>query len=435
MGERRRWKASRSVPTGSDLAARRQALQWLDAVFTGNRAFDPADTDASLTARDRGFARLLAATVFRRCGQIDDLIGRCLERPLTGRTAARDILRLGAAQLLFLDTPDHAAVDTAVRLAKLSHKGLVNAVLRRIAREGAVWRDAQDAPRLNTPDWLWRSWRRAYGPVCTRAIAAAHLGEPPLDLSVRTDPAAVAEAVGGTVLETRTVRRAHIGRVEELPGFAEGDWWVQDAAAALPARLLGAGPGDAAIDLCAAPGGKTAQLAAAGAVVTAVDAAPDRLRRLTGNLRRLRLAVRAEHADATRWSPPEPARFVLLDAPCSSTGTIRRHPDIPHLKRPGDVAAACALQDRLLDNAVAMLAPGGTLVYAVCSLEPEEGPERIAALLARNTALVRDPVRPAEICGLGDLVQGDGSLRSLPCHLPDRGGMDGFYTVRLKRKA
>ena len=423
----------------SGLAARRRALRWLDAVLVRGRAFDPADGPAdgdSLAPRDRAFARRLAAAVLRRRGQIDALVANALDRPLEGgAAAARNVLRLGAAQLLFLDTPRHAAVDGAVRLAPDRYKGLVNAVLRRLARDGAAWRDSQDAARLNTPDWLWRAWCAAHGAETARAVAGAHLREPPLDLSARGDPAAVAEAVGGAVLETGTVRRAAGGRIEALPGYAEGRWWVQDAAAALPARLLGAGPGDAAVDLCAAPGGKTAQLAAAGARVTAVDNDPARLDRLRGNLCRLGLAARVERADAARWRPAAPARFVLLDAPCTATGTIRRHPDILHLKRPGDVAAAAARQDRLLDNAAAMLAPGGVLVYAVCSLQAEEGPERVAALLDRDRGLARDPVRAAEIAGLEAPADARGAVWTLPCHRSDLGGMDGFYIARLKRKS
>ena len=307
-------------------------------------------------------------------------------------------------------------------------------MLRRLARDGPRWRDSQDPARLNTPRWLLDSWTAAFGAERARAIAAAHLREPPLDLTARDGPAAVAAAVGGAVLETGSVRRPAGGRIEALPGFSRGEWWVQDAAAALPARLLGAGPGDAAIDLCAAPGGKTAQLAAAGARVAAVDADADRIAALRRNLRRLNLAARVTRADATRWRPSEPARFVLLDAPCTATGAIRRHPDILHLRRPADVAAACARQDRLLDNAAAMLAPGGALIYSVCSLQAEEGPERVAALLARDGGLVRDPVRPAEVGGLAELVAPDGSVHSLPCHLADRGGMDGFYIARLKRR-
>ena len=422
--------------SGGGLNARRLALGWVDGVLRRRRRFDPAGAAggaAGLPERDRAFARALAACALRRHGQIEDALAPLLARP-PGRWETRGLLRLGAAQILFLGVPPHAAVSTAAELAPPAHKGLVNAVLRRIAADGPRRVGAQDAARLNTPGWLRRSWRAAYGAERARAIALAHLEEAPLDLTARGDPEAVAHAVDGAVLSTGSVRRAPGGRVDALPGYADGAWWPQDAAAALPARLLGAGPGDAVIDLCAAPGGKTAQLAAAGAEVTSVDDDGGRLRVLEANLRRLGLRARAVRADAARWRPPEAARFVLLDAPCTATGTIRRRPDVPHLRRPADVAAARARQDRLLDAAAAMLAPGGTLVYAVCSLQPEEGPEAVAALLARNGALAPDRVRAVEIGGLDELADGGGAVRSLPCHLAGRGGMDGFYIARLKRR-
>ncbi len=423
--------------TDDDLVARALALDWLAATLRHARPLDDAMATApqGIATRDRAFAQLLARSVLRRLGQIDALLARCLERPLPkGAWLARLILRLGAVQLLFLDTPPHAAVDTAVGLAKQRagrYQKLVNGVLRRLARDGAAWRDEQDAPRLNTPDWLWDSWSAAYGEDVTRAIAASHLSEPPLDFSAKPDRAVAFEA---TLLPTGSLRRPAGGRIADLPGFAAGDWWLQDAAAALPARLLGDLTGAHVIDLCAAPGGKTAQLAAAGAMVSAVDRAAPRLARLSQNLARLSLPAELIKADAATWQPPKPADFVLLDAPCTATGTIRRHPDIPHLKRPGDVPAAAAAQARLLANALAMLAPGGTLVYAVCSLQEEEGPAHIEGLLAADATVERVPVETGEIAGLGELIDSRGDLRSLPCHLANLGGLDGFYVARLRRK-
>jgi 16S rRNA (cytosine967-C5)-methyltransferase len=420
-----------------DLAARALALDWLAAVLHQARPLDEAmaTVPGDMTVRDRAFAQLLTRTVLRRLGQIDDLLGRCIERPLPkGAWLSQLILRLGAAQLLFLDTPPHAAVDTAVRLAKQRsgrYQKVINAVLRRLGREGKAWREAQDAARLNTPDWLWQSWSTAYGEDIARAIAASHLTEPPLESSPTVD---CAEALAATVLPTGTFRRIGGGRITDLPGFAAGEWWVQDAAAALPARLLGSVSGRHVIDLCAAPGGKTAQLAAAGATVSAVDHAPTRLARLTQNLDRLGLSAAVIEADAATWQPEKTAKFVLLDAPCSATGTIRRHPDISHLKRPTDVPVAAGVQARLLANAVGMLAPGGTLIYAVCSLQSEEGPAQIEPLLAKDTALERVPIAATEIGGLGELIDPNGDLRSLPCHLADLGGLDGFYAARLRRK-
>ncbi len=281
------------------------------------------------------------------------------------------------------------------------------------------------------------SWCAAYGETVTRAIAAAHVKEPPLDLSVR-DPAAAADwaaRLDGVMLPTGSIRCRDAGLVTELPGYDEGAWWVQDAAAALPARLLGEVAGRPVIDLCAAPGGKTAQLAAMGARVVAVDRSPSRMVRLKDNLARLSLAADCVIADAATWHPPEPAALVLLDAPCTATGTIRRHPDIPHLKSGDDVARLTQLQARLLDAAMAMLAPGGTLIYGVCSLEVEEGPRQMAQLLARGTPLRRQPIGADEIGGLEQCVTADGDLRTLPCHLADEGGLDGFYAARLVRPA
>ncbi len=418
--------------------ARVCALDVLDAVLGARRRLDDALAGhralAGLDARDRAFARLLVATVLRRLGQIDALIAHCLDRPLPkAAERVQHILRLGACQLVFLGTPAHAAVDSAVALAGEPFKGLVNAVLRRLAREGADLAAKQDAPCLNTPGWLWRSWRGAYGEATARAIAEAHLAEPPLDITVKRHAEGWARRLDAQILPTGTLRRALGGAVEDLDGYAQGDWWVQDAAAVLPARLLGDVAGETVIDLCAAPGGKTAQLAAAGAHVVAVDHSAPRLDRLRQNLARLGLAAETIAADATRWRPPAPVRFVLLDAPCSATGTIRRHPDIPHLKKPTDVRRLAALQDRLLDAAYPMLAPGGTLVYCVCSLEPEEGPKRIEAVGTRAPGLERVAITADEIGGLSELVTGDGDLRILPCHLADRGGLDGFFVARLRR--
>ncbi|MFQ5467524.1 MAG: transcription antitermination factor NusB, partial [Kiloniellaceae bacterium] len=386
------------------------------------------------------FARLLATTVLRRLGQLDALIDACLERPLKPKLAgARDLMRLGAAQLLFLGTPAHAAVDSTVRLARgpraAGYRGLVNAVLRRLARQGAGLLADQSPARLNTPDWLWDSWVAAHGDSATRAIAEAHLGEPPLDLSV-ADPAARAEwaaRLDAAVLPTGTVRLApgH-GDVARLPGYDEGGWWVQDAAAALPARLLGDIAGRCVLDRGAAPGGKTMQLAAAGARVTALDISPRRVARLRENLARLGLAAETVVADAATWRPPALFDAVLLDAPCSATGTIRRHPDIARLKRPADVTALSAVQDRLLAAALAMVAPGGVLVYAACSLQSEEGAARIEALLARGAPAERDPIGAGEVGGLAEAITAEGDLRTLPCHLAGAGGMDGFHACRLR---
>jgi 16S rRNA (cytosine967-C5)-methyltransferase len=395
---------------------------------------------ARLAARDRAFARNLVATCLRRLGQIDALIDGALDRPLPPAAAiARHALRLGAAQLAFLDTPPHAAVSTAVALvepvARGRFKGLVNAVLRAIGRAAPPALASQDAPRLNTPDWLWQAWRIDYGEAVTRAIAAAHLSEAPLDLTVK-DPASAAEwadRLGGTVLATGTVRLPAGGPVTELPGFAEGAWWVQDAGAALPARLLGDVAGRQVLDLCAAPGGKAAQLAAAGARLTALDRSDKRLARVADNLSRLGLSAELVAGDGAAFRPDRPADAVLLDAPCTSTGTIRRHPDVAHIKSAGDVHSLAQLQARLLDNAVACVRPGGILVYATCSLEREEGETQIDRLLVSGAPVARVAIEPAEIGGWDALINERGEVRALPCHLSDLGGIDGFFIARLRR--
>ena len=416
---------------------RAAALDLLQAVLRRGMPLDDALAGragfARMDGRDRGFARLLAATTLRRLGQIDQALAPMLERPLPGKAnAVADALRLGACQLLFLGTPPHAAVGETVALVAglgglAGYKGLVNAVLRRLDRD----RPETD-PARNAPDWLLASWIGAYGEATAHAIARQHLVEAPLDLSVKADPEAWAARLSAEILPTGSLRIAQArGPVEDLPGFADGAWWVQDAAATLPARLLGRP--QKAIDLCAAPGGKTAQLAAAGAEVTAVDRSPARLERLARNLARLGLRANALAADAATWRPEEPAEAVLLDAPCSATGTIRRHPDLPWLKRAGDLAKLAELQERLLANAVAMTRPGGLIVFAVCSLQPEEGIGRVEALLASGAPVAREAVRAEEIGGQVELVTPAGDLRTLPCHLADKGGMDGFYAARLRR--
>ena len=445
IGENRRKRTvSEHSATSTTLpSARSVAIDLISAVLRRNRQFDDAIDDnpdmASLPARDRAFARLLVATVLRRLGQIDALINHCLNTPLSPRAAmVHDMLRLGIAQLMFLRTPPHAAVATTVDLAGvrgfLSHKGLVNAVLRRLCTEGAALVAAQDAVRLNTPLWLWQAWSQAYGEETARAIAFAHLKEAPLDLTVRRDPEAWCETLGAVMLPTGTLRRSAGGAIMGLPGYDEGAWWVQDAGAALPARLLGDITGERVLDLCAAPGGKTAQLAAAGAQVTAIDRSPRRLERLNANLARLALPVESLVADAAQWRPAVPYPFILLDAPCTATGAIRRHPDVPRLKTPDDVARLALVQERLIAAAVEMLAPGGMLVYCTCSLEPQEGVERTEKLLADGAPVRRLPITPAEIGGLAECVTPAGDLRTLPCHLSERDGIDGFYAARLIRQ-
>jgi 16S rRNA (cytosine967-C5)-methyltransferase len=433
------------------IAARRIAADIVDGVLNRRRALDEQFAGAqahpglaALADRDRALARRIVATVLRRLGTLRHLLGALLERGVP-REAQRveTVLLIGAAQILWLDVPDHAAVDLAVRLAQTDrhaarYAGLVNAVLRRVAREGAERLAAADPAALDTPPWLLARWTKAYGAETARAIAIANGQEPALDLTVKSDPESWAARLRGRVLPTGSVRMVAHGAVTLLPGFAEGAWWVQDAAAALPARLLGDVRGRRVAELCAAPGGKTAQLALAGAQVTAVDRSPARLNRLRDNLARLGLSAELVNAEVEQWQA-EPFDAVLLDAPCSSTGTIRRHPDVPWLKSEADIAALAGIQRRLLARAVALTRPGGTLIYCTCSLEPEEGIEAIEDLLVRDRHVRRRPIGAAEINGLAGLLTPDGDLRTLPCHLPDpdsrMAGLDGFYAARLEKIA
>jgi 16S rRNA (cytosine967-C5)-methyltransferase len=399
------------------------ALSLLRAVFERHRPLDEAlDALPAADPRDRAAAHRIAATVLRRAGTLDAVLEPHLKR--SPPDAVRLILRLGAAQLLFLETPAHAAVTTSVELARAQKlapfAGLVNAVLRRVSESGAAMLPDLDSPRLDTPAWLWAAW----GPRA-RAIATAHQQEAPLDLTClpNTTPPE------GLHLPTGSIRLPAGTRLAEIPAFAAGHAWVQDAAAALPALLLAARPGERIADLCAAPGGKTAQLAAAGAHVTAIDSNERRIPRLRENLARLALSADIIHADATTWRPPAPLDAILLDAPCSATGTIRRHPDIPHLKRETDLVALIAAQDRLLESAAAMLRPGGRLIYAVCSLQPEEGPARAEAAI--RFGLTPAPFSEADLHAIPQARTADGALKTDPALWPETGGLDGFFAARF----
>ena len=420
------------------------ALGVLASVDAGNPleiAFDISEEKhfAGMEQRDRAFARLMVLTALRRRGQIDDALAKCLNHPLAPKyRKERNILRLGAAQILFLGTKAHGAVDQTVALAGRSTlRGLINAVLRRLTREGAAIVEAQDAPRLATPDWLWAQWTKGFGESNARAIAATHLAQPPLDVTVKSDPDAWAQRLGGTVTPTGSVRIMDAGAVPGLAGFDDGDWWVQDTASSIPAQLLlGAleNPSETRIaDLCAAPGGKTAQLCFSGATVTAVDRSANRLKRLRKNLARLGLSATVIAEDAVDWRPPNPMDGVLLDAPCTATGTIRRRPDILWAKDPTSADKMSGVQARLLKAAAAMVAAKGVLMYCTCSLDPREGIEQIEGFLRNHPDFAREAIRPDEVGGLAELVTPEDDLRTLPSHLADLGGMDGFYAARLRR--
>lgn len=428
------------------LKTREVALSLAEAVLVRKQSLDQALESAAafkaLEPRDRGFARMAASTMLRRLSQIDDIIARLESKGGASQNLSlQNILRLGVTQILFMDVPDYAAVDTSVRLAEklgiTRQKSFVNALLRSVTRQGKEILSRQDAGRLCTPEWLLKLWIEDYGLGKAARIAAANLTEAPLDFTLK-DPGTRSYwsgLLGARDVPTGSLRKESGGDVTRLPGFLEGAWWVQDAAAAIPARLFGALKGKSVIDLCAAPGGKTAQLAANGARVTALDRSRKRLQRLEDNMARLSLQqnVTVITEDATVWRPQEKADYILLDAPCTATGTLRRHPDVAHLKSPEDMARLLTLQQSLLRNAFEMLREGGTLIYCTCSLQKAEGEAQIARFLESDLRAQRKAILPEEIGGLSDLINEEGDVRVFPFHLEPYGGLDGFFVSRLIR--
>lgn len=437
----------RKDPPG--FAARKAAADVLGNVVYKRRPLD-GELDAvsghagfkALAGNDRALVRAILGTCLRRRGELNEILSRVLDRKIpekTGRVV--DILHVALAQMLYMDVPDRAAVSLAVEHAGFDrrakpYKGLVNGVLRRIGRERDELITDLDV-RLNTPDWLYDGWVAAYGRETAKAICEAHQNEAALDLTVKSDPEGWAEKLGGTVVGAGSVRLEKKGSVEALEGFEAGEWWVQDAAASLPARLLGDVSGKSVADLCAAPGGKTLQLAAAGGNVTAVDISKSRLKRVTENLKRMKLEATVEAGDLRAWEPKAPFDGILLDAPCSATGTIRRHPDVNWLKQLYDVETLSAIQAELLRRTFDWLKPGGVLVYCTCSLEKAEGEDQIAAFLSERSDAKLVPVEAAEIGGLTASVTEEGYLRTLPSQpasaAGDISGLDGFFAARLQR--
>lgn len=422
------------------LAERKAAARAVAATLGREMTLDEA------LARDgeTPLARAIAVTTFRRLGTILDALGDRMAKGLPRDPEVMALLATGAAQILFLDTPDHAAVDLAVRLAQGNDKtrhlsGMVNAVLRRIAREREDIH--ADSSSSELPDWLAERWRRCWGSDRTERIAAAQLTGAALDLSCRSDPAGWAERLGGVLLPTGSVRILDRRPVTELPGFDEGAFWVQDAAAAIPALLLDVKVGERVLDLCAAPGGKTAQMALAGAAVTAVDRSEPRIERLAANMARLGLSPEIVRGDALTFRA-EPFDAVLLDAPCTATGTLRRHPDIGWTRSEDDIRVLAKKQVAMLDRASGLVRPGGRLVYCVCSLEPEEGEAQAESFLERHSDFRREPILPGEKGIGGEMLTQVGDLRTMPdlwTEAPQsaleswRSGLDGFYAVRLVR--
>lgn len=425
----------------NDLTGRWAALGFLEKILDDHLPLDQAFDQTcrqfgdKLSPQDRGFVRYLGTTCLRHLGQLDAMINHCTSKKLTGKQKnIRNIMRLGITQLLYMNVPAHAAVNSAVRMTGKQNnahsRGMVNAILRRIDREQEKF-STGFPPDLNIPKWLKESWKRRFGAGEVDKIASALLAEPPLDFSLKPecDGGEWALKLGGTLLSAGSIRVEKAGMVQNLPGYAQGLWWVQDVAASLPVKLLGAGDGDAVLELCAAPGGKTAQLAARGCQVTAVDRSVRRLRRLQENMDRLDLACNVVTSDAAEFRPCQDYSFILLDAPCSSTGTLRRHPDVSRARGPKDIVALGHIQTNLLDAAVRMMPVGGILVYCVCSLQAEEGPEQIKALLDRTGTVKRKGIDIGELSGFENARLDSGDVQTLPHYIA--GGMDGFFISRL----
>jgi 16S rRNA (cytosine967-C5)-methyltransferase len=427
------------------LAARQYAVEALRAVVKTGTTLEQALADTwadDLPDADKALVRAIAATSLRRKGQIDALIRQLLAKPLPAKSGlAQDILWTGAAQILFMRVPSHAAIDLAVTMAKRDRiarhfAGLINAVLRRISREGEAIIAAQDAACLNIPHWMFDSWTKTYGADAAREIAAASLSEAPLDITPKADPATCAEALGGQLLESGTIRlETFSGRIEALPGYRDGQWWVQDAAAALPVKLLGSLTGKRVLDMCAAPGGKTAQLAAAGAEVFAIDISAERLERLRRNLYRLQLDATVICADATSWRDANRFDAIIADVPCSATGTLRRHPESLVTKQADLPGKLASVQRAIVRNAIALARPGGEIIICSCSLERQEAEGLVEDILGSDLPVARKPIRPDQLFGWQHMIDTNGDMRVLPFHSvgSDAHGLDGFFASRLAR--
>ncbi len=437
--------AKKPPPAGQGAACRLAAAEVIGDVLFHQQALDvrlEKLAAAGLSAADRSLASAIAVTAIRRLGTIRQALkARLAEGFPRGSGLLEPILIGAAAQILFLDVPDHAAVTTAVDAARADKHarhfaGLANAVLRALARDRAAVIAASDPLLSDLAPWLRQRWVTAYGEAQARAMAAAGIAEPPLDVTCPRDTALWAERLDAAQILAGTLRLRPRTGIADLPGYADGAWWVQDAAAAIPARLMRFPAGGRVLDMCAAPGGKTAQLIARGAAVTALDRSGPRMQRLSANLARLKMQARVRIGDALQFEA-EAFDAVLIDAPCSATGTIRRHPDVAWVKGEADIAKLTQLQAKLLAHGAALVKPGGCMVYSTCSLEPDEGEAQVSRFLADHPGFARDPVEAAELPGLAEAVTRDGDIRTFPFHLPSddprMAGLDGFFAARLRR--
>jgi len=449
-GAKKSSRGGKRVPSG--LPVRRAAVDVLFRIFRHGEPLDRAledvlsqDAVASMEHRDRALVRLLVTTALRRRGQIDDVLKNFLAKPLPKRSGAvGEILLIAITQILFLKTPPHAAINIAVEQCRMDRRGqhlakLANAVLRRVSEGGEEILARQNSARLNSPDWIWDKWSAAFGEDTAQKIADAHQSHPALDVSVKSDPERWATLLDGIILPSGSVRLQPKGRIEDLPGFDEGDWWVQDVAATLPVKMLGDVRGLRIADLCSAPGGKTALLASLGGDVVSVDSSASRLARVVENLDRLKLKAEIVEADILQWEPGETFDVVLLDAPCSATGTIRRHPDIPFIKNPKDSEELAQLQREMLVRGGQLVKPGGRLVFCTCSLDEVEGEQHLDFV---SREMLDFEIEAVDGAGLGwpqEWTQSGGYLRTLPHFLvheqPGLSGMDGFFAVKFLKKA
>lgn len=428
MADRR---SSRRRPRGEadppGLAPRRAALRLLDAILRRGDPLDVAMHAAAqgLVGADRAFAVAIASEALRWMTDIDALVDGATAQPLPDDVKSRAVLRIALAQLLVLKSPGHAVVATALPLVDGGPRRLVHAILSRAQQE--KW---ELPARASLPPAAAERWTAQWGATMIEAAAESWSVPPPIDLSFAAEPAPD-EWPDAVALAPRHRRLPRGQAVEAMPGFAEGGWWVQDLAASLPARLLGAGAGRTILDLCAAPGGKTMQLAAANWAVTALDSSARRLERLRANLTRTGLAATIVQGDIRTWEPDAAADAVLLDAPCSATGIFRRHPDVIHRIEPRQIEEMATLQAGLLARAAKWVKPGGTLVYATCSLERAEGEDQVAAFLDAHRGWAIDAARPDELA-TGITPDINGCVRTLPGQIADAGGLDGFFIARLR---